>query len=158
MNLPAFAPATGTPFLITLLGACLLSACASKPPVAPEEPFEALAGHSYFMQYVRPILETNCLSCHQGAHPPAGLSLVQRSGAYAPRRRGRAFIVPGDPERSLLYTAITPGGSHPRTLPLATAGLTDYDIGALHEWIEDGAHWPDNPEGFLQPRYPIANP
>lgn len=158
MNFPALAPTPGTLFFTALVGACLLAGCASKPPVAPEEPVDALAGHSYFMQYVRPILETNCLHCHQGARAPAGLSLVQRSGAYAPRRRGRAYIVPGDPENSLLYTAIAPGGSHPRTLPLAGAGLTDYDIGALHEWIEDGAHWPDNPEGFLQPRYPIVQP
>jgi hypothetical protein len=76
-----------------------LAACASKP-IAPEEPIEALAGRDYFVTYVKPILETQCLRCHQGANPPAGLSLVQRSGAYAPRKRDRAFIVPGDPEAS----------------------------------------------------------
>ncbi len=133
-----------------------LAACASKP--APENPIEALAGRDYFVTYVKPVLETQCLRCHQGEDAPAGLSLVQRSGAYAPRKRARAFIVPGDPDASRLYTAILPGGSHPLILPRLDITLTDSDIGALHEWIEDGAFWPDNPDGFLQPRYSIENP
>lgn len=135
-----------------------LVACASKPPVAPEKPVEALAGRDYFVTYVKPILETQCLRCHQGASPPAGLSLVQRSAVYAPRKRDRAFIVPGDPEASLLFTAVTREGTHPLIMPRLDITLTDDDIGALHEWIEDGAFWPDNPDGFLQPRYNIENP
>lgn len=137
--------------------ALLLVACASKP-IAPEEPFEALAGHQYFVSYVKPILETQCLRCHQGANPPAGLSLVQRSGAFAPRRHGRAYIVPGDPEASLFLSSISHGGSHPTIMPRLDMTLTDDALAALHEWIEDGAHWPDNPAGFLQPKYTIATP
>lgn len=137
-------------FVLAHAAVLLLAACASKP--APENPFVALAEGEYFVKYVKPVLETRCLECHQGAQPPAGLSLVQRSAVYAPRRRGRAFIVPGDPQASLLYTAILPGGTHPSVMPRLDAGLTESDIGALHEWIEDGAYWPDNPAGFLQPR------
>lgn len=133
-----------------------LAACASKP--APEKPVIALAERDYFMQYVKPVLETQCLRCHQGADAPAELSLVQRSGVYAPKKRNRAFIVPGNPESSLFYTALLPGGSHPRTIPSLESGLTESDIGALHEWIEDGAYWPDNPDGFLRPRFTIAKP
>lgn len=138
-----------------LLG-LLLAACASKP--APEKPVIALAEKDYFVRYVKPVFETQCLRCHQGADAPAGLSLVQRSGAYAPRKRDRAYIVPGDPDASLLYTSLLPGGTHPRILPRLDMSLTESEIGALHEWIEDGAYWPDNPDGFLQPRYAIANP
>lgn len=134
----------------------LLAACASKP--APESPVEALAGRAYFVKYVKPIFELQCLRCHQGANPPAGLSLVQRSGAFAPRKRDKAYIVPGDPEASLLYTAVSREGTHPLIMPRLDITLTDDDIGALHEWIEDGAYWPDNPDGFLQPRYNIENP
>lgn len=133
-----------------------LAACASKP--APESPVEALAGRAYFVQYVKPILESQCLRCHQGANAPAGLSLVQRSGPFTPRKRDKAYIVPGDPEASLFYTTITREGTHPLIMPRLDITLTDDDIGALHEWIEDGAYWPDNPDGFLQPRYTIQNP
>lgn len=137
-------------FTLASAAVLLLAACASKP--APENPVVALAEGDYFVKYVKPVLETQCVGCHQGVDAPAGLSLVQRSGAYAPRRRGRAFIVPGDPASSLLYTAVIPGGTHPSVMPRLDAGLTGYDIGALHEWIEDGAYWPDNPAGFLQAR------
>lgn len=103
------------------------------------------------MRNVKPIFELRCVACHQGVRPPAGLSLVQRSALYAPRRHGRAFVVPGDPLASRLLTSVAEGGRHPRVIgmePLITPSQTDI----LYEWIEDGAHWPDNPYGFVQPR------
>lgn len=126
----------------------LLAACARKP--APERPFEALAGHGYFVKYLKPVLETRCLHCHRGTNPPAGLSLVQRSSLYAPRKNARAYVVPGDPDASLLLTAVSSPTGHPRV----SAGplLHEWQIAILHEWIEDGAFWPDVPDGFLQPR------
>lgn len=126
----------------------LLAACTT---TTPERPVEAIASERYFVMYVKPILESRCVSCHQGANPPAGLSLVQRSGLYAPRRHGRAYVVPGDPAASLLLTAVEPGGSHPRTIPRVADTLSDYELGALYEWIQDGAAWPDGVAGFLRP-------
>lgn len=133
--------------LVTLccLSLAGLAACAHKTD--PERPYEAVAGYGYFMQYVKPVLETHCLACHRGSHPPAGLSLVQRSGVYAPRRHGRAFVVPGNPNASRLLTAVAEGGSHPGASPMLSAAEVDI----LYEWIEDGAYWPDNPSGFLLP-------
>ncbi|WP_395737873.1 c-type cytochrome domain-containing protein [Prosthecobacter sp.] len=129
------------------LGLALLAACSQKTD--PTHPFIAIANHDYFVQYVKPVLQARCLACHRGSEPPAGLSLVQRSSLYAPRRYGRAFVVPGDPHASRLLTSVSVGGYHPgQSLgPLLTAAETD----VLYEWIEDGAHWPDNPDGFLQP-------
>lgn len=125
-----------------------LTACTQKTD--PEHPYKAIAGHEYFMRYVKPILETRCLACHRGSEPPAGLTLVQRSGLYAPRRYGRAYVVPGDPDASLLLTSVAIGGHHPGMTyaPL----LTEAEADVLYEWIEDGAYWPDNTAGFLQPR------
>lgn len=142
--------------LVILFGLCLglvsLAACAHKTD--PEHPFEAVAGYGYFMQYVKPVLETHCLACHRGSHPPAGLTLVQRSGLYAPRRYGRAFVVPGDPNASRLLTAVAEGGNHPG-LYHGGPMLAGSEVDILYEWIEDGAYWPDNPAGFLQPRVVI---
>lgn len=132
-----------------LLVTALMASCQSE--TSPEKPVKALADEMYFVQYVKPLFATHCVSCHRGSNAPAGLSLVQRSGLYAPRRNGRAFVVPGDPSASLLLSAIEPGGSHPRTIPRVTGSLNDWELGALYEWIEDGAYWPDNPEGFVQP-------
>ena len=127
----------------------LMAACQSDP--TPEKPVTALADETYFVRYIKPIFAARCVSCHQGINAPAGLTLVQRSGLYAPRRHGSAFVVPGDPSASLLLTAIEPDGSHPRTIPRVAGTLSDWELGALYEWIEDGAPWPDNPEGFIQP-------
>ena len=138
-----------------VLGCLLLSiiavACSSRK-TTPTNPIEALAGHDYFMAYVKPTLETQCVSCHSGRHPPAKLSLVQSSSAFAPRQRDKPYIIPGDPNASLLITSILPGGSHPRITPPLEYTLTDRERGALWEWVEDGAHWPAAPDGFLQPR------
>ena len=126
----------------------LLAACARKP--APERPFEALAGHGYFVKYLKPVLETRCLNCHRGAAAPAGLSLVQRSALHAPRKNARPFVVPGDPGASLLYGAVSSPAGHPRVSsgPL----LDEWETAIVYEWIEDGAFWPDAPDGFLRPR------
>jgi hypothetical protein len=126
----------------------LLAACARKP--APERPFEALAGHGYFVKYLKPVLETRCLNCHRGADAPAGLSLVQRSALHAPRKNARPFVVPGDPGASLLYGAVSSPAGHPRVSsgPL----LDEWETAIVYEWIEDGAFWPDAPDGFLRPR------
>jgi|JI6StandDraft_1071083.scaffolds.fasta_scaffold02472_6 hypothetical protein len=129
--------------------AAFFGSCHSGP--TPEKPVTALADEVYFQRYVKPIFATRCVSCHQGVNAPAGLSLVQRSGLYAPRKRDRAYVVPGDPSASLLLTSIEPGGSHPRTTPMVRGAMSEWELGALHEWIEDGAAWPDNPAGFIQP-------
>jgi hypothetical protein len=60
-------------------------------------------------------------------------------------------VVPEDPYASRLLTSVVEGGRHPRVIGLEPL-LTDPQIDVLHEWIEDGAYWPDNPAGFLQPR------
>jgi hypothetical protein len=94
------------------------------------------------------------LACHRGKQPPAGLSLVQRSGLHAPRKRDRPYVIPGDPWASVLLTSVVSGGTHP---PVAGGPLlTEGQISTFFEWIEDGAFWPDNPYGFLQPKRPVV--
>lgn len=134
----------------------LFAACTMK--TAPTKPIEARADHDYFMTYVKPVLETQCLRCHSGAQPPAQLSLVQKSSPLAAHRHDKAFIVPGDPDASLLITAVSRKGSHPLIMPRLDLSLTDDQIGALREWIEDGAYWPPAPEGILHPRFNPENP
>lgn len=143
-------------FAASLLLGLFLTAC--KLGTTPERPVHALAEDQYFVQFVRPLLETKCLRCHNGDFPAGRLSLTQRSGVYVPRKRDRAYIVPGDPEASRFLTSIRPGGSHPRTTPSLDSTLTPFDLAVLHEWIEDGAYWPDNPTGFLQPRQIVYVP
>jgi len=110
---------------------------------------------AFFQREVRPILEMNCLPCHHGQLPPGRLDLTTREKALAGRSQGRAFLTPGQPEQSLLVTADSRKGTHPKLMPQRDLSLTEEDIGTLWEWIEDGAAWPAGPRGTLRPK---ANP
>lgn len=132
-----------------LLGATTLTlvSCQSRrPPTAPSE------ATAFFQAEVRPLLEMNCLPCHNGATLPGRLDLTSREAALAGRSRGRSFLVPGRPDDSLLLTAVSRAGTHPKLMPQRDLSLTEEDIGTLHEWIESGAAWPDGPDGTLRPR------
>lgn len=103
----------------------------------------------FFQHEVRPILEMNCLPCHNGVVLPGRLDLTTRQKALAGGLRGRAFIVPGRPDDSLLVTAVSRHGTHPKLMPRRDLSLTEEDIGTLREWITDGAIWPEGRGGLL---------
>jgi hypothetical protein len=105
---------------------------------------------AFFQREVRPILEMNCLPCHNGVVLPGRLDLTTREKALASRLHGRAFIVPGRPDDSLLVTAVSRQGTHPKLMPQRDLSLTEEDIGTLREWITDGAAWPDGRNGLLR--------
>jgi hypothetical protein len=115
-------------------------------------PAVSLSGNEYFEREVRPILELNCLSCHDGRVLPGRLDLTTRERALAGRHRGRAFLSPGRPDDSLILTAISRQGTHPKLMPQRDLSLTEEDIGTLREWIEEGASWPAGPSGTLRAR------
>jgi hypothetical protein len=118
-------------------------ACSTPPknPLAEKEAF--------FTSHVKPVLERNCLRCHNGVVVPHRINLTDRTLAFAAKRKGKAYIVPGKPDESLLITAVSRGGTHPQMMPRLTMSLTDDQIGVLREWIEDGAVWPEGPSGKL---------
>lgn len=115
---------------------------------------------AYFEAHVKPIFQANCLSCHQGAQAPARLNLADGQSARASisPRTGRPFIIPGDPDCSLIIAAVTRMGTHPRLMPKLELSLTEDEIGMISEWIEDGAYWPDGEAGKLQPVFNPENP
>lgn len=115
---------------------------------------------TYFEQHVKPVFQANCLRCHLGPHAPARLNLEDRESALASvsPRTGRPFIIPGDPDCSLIIAAVTRSGTHPRLMPKLDVSLTEDEIGELTEWIEDGAAWPAGAAGQLKPVFNPENP
>lgn len=107
------------------------------------------ASRRYFETQVRPVLQKQCLACHNGTLPPPSLNLTSKATAFQHLPGGRHFIVPGDPGHSLLIAAVERGGTHPRKMPHADLSLTDDQIGLLREWIADGATWPEGRAGTL---------
>jgi mono/diheme cytochrome c family protein len=96
-----------------------------------------------FEKNVKPVLTESCLGCHS-AGAMGGLRLDSREGMLKGGKSGPA-IVPGDPDKSLLMTAVRHGGA--LQMPLGGDKLSDAKIADLAAWIKGGASWPVAQEG-----------
>jgi len=83
------------------------------------------------------VLEKNCFECH-GSAQMSGLDLRQRATMLKGGTRGPA-IVPGNPEGSLLYRAMTQTGD--LKMPQARPRLPDADLIVIYDWIKNGSPW-----------------
>lgn len=92
-----------------------------------------------FNREVLPLLTRRCFSCH-GASGAGGLRLTTREGALKPGASGRAAIVPGRPEESLLLARVQ--STDPQhAMPPAGERLSEAEVRGLREWIAAGAEW-----------------
>jgi uncharacterized protein DUF1553/uncharacterized protein DUF1549/cytochrome c len=91
----------------------------------------------FFETRVRPILATECFSCHTDSQL-GGLRLDSREAMLKGGKSGPA-IVPGDPDNSLIMMAVRQTGA----LKMPKGGkLTPDQIEAIAQWIRTGAVWP----------------
>src|SRR2546428_705613 len=91
-----------------------------------------------FAKDIQPLLELNCVACHQEGHAKGDLRLDNKSDAFKD-------IVPFQPKKSLVYTSTTlPLDDDNLMPPKAKGGPMPQDkIDLLRRWIEQGAVWPD---------------
>lgn len=104
----------------------------------------ARADDSFFRSRVAPILEARCVTCHEGAKPKGGLSIVSAKHFNLGGDSGPP-VVAGKPEESLLLDYIS--GDDPE-MPKDDAPLSAAEVANIREWIESGAAWPDGVELF----------
>ncbi|MDB6074679.1 MAG: hypothetical protein JWO89_2319 [Verrucomicrobiaceae bacterium] len=135
-------------FLVPLL---FLAACSLPSTTASND-------EQYFLKEVKPVLQQQCLRCHNGTLPAPALNLSNRAAVFKHSPKGKTFIVPHHPEQSALIKAVQRGGTHPRKMPHTDISLTDDQIGMLREWIADGAFWPEDERGNLKPQRSGENP
>jgi len=128
---------------LTLLPLLFIPACALVSPSTSER-------EHYFLTEVKPVLQQHCLACHHGTLPPPALNLTSKAAAFKRSASGRDYILPEDPDCSLLVSAVQRGGTHPKMMPRREVSLTEDQIGMLREWIEDGAYWPEGEKGTLK--------
>ena len=101
-----------------------------------------------FENEVAPVLEQNCLSCHNGDDRKGNLVLSSKAEAFS----FESGIVPGNPSSSLLIKLVS--GPDPE-MPKKTDALSDEQVAVLRDWIAAGAEWPegrvltDNPKRDL---------
>ncbi len=91
-----------------------------------------------FSKDIQPILEQNCWSCHGPSMQSSRLNLSTLEDALRGGARGSA-IVPGQAEDSRLYRLAA--GLDKPSMPLGGNKLTDEQLAAIKNWINQGAHW-----------------
>jgi mono/diheme cytochrome c family protein len=116
-----------------------LGACREHPP---EETVD-------FATQIKPLLERQCIGCHQSGAFFGNLSLESRSLAFKERPSGPA-IVPGSPEKSALLDVLVRPERDQKAMPPTGHRLPKQDVELIRRWIKQGASWPDGPQGVIQ--------
>ncbi|MCA8986386.1 MAG: PSD1 domain-containing protein [Planctomycetaceae bacterium] len=132
-----------TCFRIILCGTLLLLATGERSVVSAEEE-QALARVQYFETHVRPLLVEHCQKCHGEKVQKGGLRLDSRTHLNKGGETGPA-VVPGKADESELILAVRYGQDGYQMPP--SGKLPDEAIARLTEWVNQGAVWPDSPEG-----------
>src|SRR5262245_60805098 len=98
------------------------------------------ARREYFETKIRPVLVQQCLACHTGERPQAGLRLDHRSGWETGGNSGPA-VVRGNPGRSLLMRVLR----HEQgvaAMPLGGQKLRAATGPAMQAWLRRAAFDP----------------
>jgi mono/diheme cytochrome c family protein len=107
---------------------------------ARQAPAAGAASADFFETKIRPVLAANCYDCHTDQRM-GGLRLDSRDALLKGGRSGPA-IVPGEPDKSLLITAVRRTGA----LKMPKGGvLKPEEVSALVEWVRAGAAWSATP-------------
>lgn len=96
-----------------------------------------------FVRHIQPILEENCLSCHNPKKAKGDLNLSTRKDAFTTGENQPA-IVAYDLEKSALYKSTALAADDEDLMPPKKSGgpLKKEQIEMLRSWIEQGANWP----------------
>ena len=100
-------------------------------------------GERLFALEIKPLLAAKCLACH-GQNPSllmGGLDLTGQASALQGGQSGRAALVPGKPDESLLYLALSGDGPTLVMPPKETDQLSPAEVARVREWIDLGAPW-----------------
>jgi formylglycine-generating enzyme required for sulfatase activity len=99
-----------------------------------------------FATEVKPILEMNCLSCHNPQHVEENgkFRLDTKEEAFKPHKKDQR-IVPGKPEDSEVYylTVLPPGDESHMPPTKMKPPLAKEESEKIRQWIAEGAVWPD---------------
>ncbi len=93
---------------------------------------------AFFSEQIAPLLQRRCLSCHHDGDAKGGFSLSNSAGLA-----DAGYVDADDVDASFLLEQVTPQNGK-AAMPMDAEPLLAEEIAALRNWIDDGAHWPDN--------------
>ncbi|GAB4144857.1 MAG: DUF1553 domain-containing protein [Planctomycetaceae bacterium] len=103
-----------------------------------------------YMKDVKPLLGARCVSCHGPLRQRGGLRLDAGRLILKGGDSGAA-MVPGKPEKSLIFHAITGTGDVTK-MPLEAKPLTKSEVAIIRRWIQTGATFPADEKIADDPR------
>src|SRR4030095_15746412 len=112
-------------------------AALAQQPASPRFSREDLV---FFEGKVRPLLHSQCLTCHSREKKTSGLSLETREEILVGGNRGPA-AEPGKPDHSRLLQAL--GFTGDLKMP-PTGKLKPEEIAVFQRWVEAGLPWPED--------------
>lgn len=114
-----------------------------------------------FARSIEPILIKRCSECHGPDQQKAKLRLDSRAAAVQAGKSGHPAVVPGHPDDSELIKRVT-SADPDEVMPPKGAPLTQAEVAALRQWIQDGAVWPERDPlqhwSFQPPKRPELPP
>jgi WD40 repeat protein len=93
---------------------------------------------SYYKD-VRPIFQQHCQGCHQPAKAQGGYLMTDYAELLKKTDNGDLGIVPGHPQKSVVYRQITPQAGKPPAMPRGKDPLSAREVTIVKRWIEQGA-------------------
>lgn len=124
---------------ITALVACFFLTAAAH--AAEDPPVD-------FVKQIKPILADRCVECHNSETIFGELNLQSRELAFRKRKLAPA-IVPGEPEKSMLYLALTLPPKDKKAMPATGHRIPKDEVSLIRQWIKEGAKWPEGKEGVV---------
>ncbi|MDB5298440.1 MAG: hypothetical protein JWO87_103 [Phycisphaerales bacterium] len=106
-------------------------------------------GDRLFLDNVKPLLDSRCISCHGPEKQEGGLRLDSRDTILKGGESGPG-VVPGKPAESSILQAVMHVRADLKMPPKEK--LTEKDIAVLERWIRDGAAWPSEPVATARTR------
>lgn len=146
-----FAKRLAAPLEMRISGVALLAAAFFTPActTTPDPPLDSKsqASEKIFTSSVKPLFESRCSWCHSNELPQGGLNFQDKDSLVSSPRK---FLVPGAPDKSLIYLALSRPGKHPQVMPGDGWGITAEQKSAIRTWIESGAYWPQGKKGTIR--------
>ena len=106
-----------------------------------------------FVKQIKPILADRCVECHNSETMLGDLNLQNRGLAFRKRKAG-PVLVPNEPEKSMLYLALTLPPKDKKAMPATGHRIPKDEVNLIRQWITEGAVWPEGADGAITAKHP----
>jgi len=113
------------------------------PAARDRHPEGAIPEKPDYTTHIAPMFERSCVKCHGAEKRKGGLRLDEKRFAIKGGETGPTALVPGDADKSLIYTMSAHPPDHEDVMPSKGKLLSLSEIETIKRWIDQGAAWPE---------------